>query len=630
MIYYFIKLSNMKFICLVLLCSITALTAQSSAPLTIGTEVPVNHDTGTPYNPNDQTGVVFQQTFYNKKSMYIKLYFEDFDLAAGDYVEISTHNTGASILYAGKGKIIDSDGRTISDFWSQVLFDEEVTVRLYSRDKSGHRGFLISRVAYGFSEAEIDALANAKSICGGNDYENVWCYNGNIEYTRSRAVCRLIIGGSGSCTGWLLGANGHVVTNNHCISNNAEANNTDFVFDFEKRVCSGSSLRSGSVAANSSSIVSTSTTLDYTLLDLPNNPSTTYGYLQLSPSAPRIGDPIYIVGHPSGKRKRISLRSDLDPNNLAVINNVTATRVEYFADTRPGSSGSPVLSRDNDWVLSLHNTGGCPNGSSASSTQLINHIGNNMPILGVANTITNLSYNESFESVSTNGEGWFNRSDDDFDWTRRSNATPSNGTGPNSAANGSFYYHIEASNPNNPSKTAELYSPWFTMTNSYPGAVINFDYHMWGVAMGTLRLQVSTDGGASWFSLWTRSGDQGNLWFSATVDISNYINIDGLQFRFQGRTGSGFEGDMAIDDIRISSYTPPPCNSFYPTFSHFEAGLDNWTQSINDDFNWSLGSGAPLLLIRDQLRPFRAVDTSTPKHQATQIKLLLLLVLVMI
>ena len=143
----------MKYTFWIWLCSINLLAAQTPTPLVIGTEIPVQHHTGTPYNPNDQNTVVFQQTFFNKNSAYIKLYFEEFDLAAGDYVEISTTHTGASIIYAGKGKIINKDGTMISDFWSQALMDEEVTVRLHSKGKSSHRGFLISRVAYGFSEA---------------------------------------------------------------------------------------------------------------------------------------------------------------------------------------------------------------------------------------------------------------------------------------------------------------------------------------------------------------------------------------------------------------------------------------------------------------------------------------------
>ncbi len=431
------------------LCCVTTLAAQQNAPapLKIGDEFTVQHATAHPYNPTGQVGVVFQQTFYNKNSMYIKLYFEDFDLAPGDYVEISTTNTGESILYAGQGKIINKEGTMISKFWSQALFDDEVTVRLHSKVKSSNYGFVISRVAYGYSEAQLEALANAKSNCGANDREDIWCYNNSIFYTRGEAVCRLIIGGSGSCTGWLLGSEGHVVTNNHCVSTAAEANNTDFVFDFEKRVCGGPSFRSGTVMASSSTVTRTNSALDYSLLDLPNNPSTTYGFLRLNPVPPAAGDLIYIIGHPSGQRKRISILSDQDPGGIARIDAVTPTRVEYFADTRPGSSGSPVLSRNNNFVVALHNTGGCPNGANASSAQLIDNIGANMPDNAVASVVTSLSFIDGFEA---NNNRWYNRNTDNFDWTRRSGATPSTNTGPSSAAVGNFYQHIEASAPITP------------------------------------------------------------------------------------------------------------------------------------------------------------------------------------
>lgn len=584
----------MRNLLLIWLCYATTLAAQPlHQTLNIGQEYAVSHATPSPYNPTGQTGVVFEQSFYNKNSMYIKLYFEKFDLAPDDYVEISTANTGASIIYAGQGKIIDKKGSTISDFWSQALLDEKVTVRLHSKSASTNRGFVISQVAYGYPEATIQAITS-KSTCGSDDKENVWCYYGLSPYTKSKAVCKLIIGGSTSCTGWLLGSEGHVMTTRQCISSSSQANNTDFLFDYEKRTCSGVSFRSGTVVASYASIIRSSTMLDYTLLDLPNNPSTTYGYLQLRPAPPVAGEQIYLVGHPDGQRKRISFLSDQDAGGVARINSVTSNRVYYYADTRVGSSGSPVLSNTNDKsVVAQHSYEGCPNSAPGTSSQLIRHLGSFLPDNGSANTFTNLNnVYEGFESTSNSL--WYEGDDDDFDWTRRSTATPSNNTGPNSAPVGTYYKHIEASGQNNPTKTANLYSPYFRLPNNNTLANISFSYHMWGASMGSLKLQVSTNWGATWVTIWSRGGDQGNAWQQASVSINNYINVDGAQFRFNGTTGTSFTGDMAIDHIRISEAAPNNnCTAIFPQYSNFDNGdLGNWVQQTTDDFDWSFRSGS--------------------------------------
>ena len=43
--------------------------------------------------------------------------------------------------------------------------------------------------------------------------------------------------------------------------------------------------------------------------------------------------------------------------------------------------------------------------------------------------------------------GMIQRRDDEFDWTRWNNSTPTNGTGPDMAASGEWYIYIETSGP---------------------------------------------------------------------------------------------------------------------------------------------------------------------------------------
>ncbi|MFD2562814.1 M14 family zinc carboxypeptidase [Aquimarina rubra] len=167
--------------------------------------------------------------------------------------------------------------------------------------------------------------------------------------------------------------------------------------------------------------------------------------------------------------------------------------------------------------------------------------------------IVTFPYTEGFES----GIGvWTNASGDDINWTRDSNGTPSNGTGPSSAQEGSFYLFTEASGNGNgyPGKIALLDSPCIDL-EALTGATLEFGYHMNGTNMGSLEVLASTDDGFSYTSLWSRNGNQGNQWNQASIDLSVYVGSV-IKLQFKGTTGNGFRSDLAIDDLKILSTTP--------------------------------------------------------------------------
>ena len=575
----------------------------TSKPIKIGDIMPVQIAPIHPYNATGGEGIAFEQEFYNKNSAYIKLYFENFDLAPGDYVEIKGVNTGETMVYSERGKIINQNGQMISSFWSGVIFDERVRVRLYTNQSSSFYGFDITEVAYGYSEARLNQLFAGKSICGTDDKEPIECYNGTTMFDKGRAVCRLIIGGASSCTGWLLGIEGHVMTNEHCIGTVADASNTDFIFNFQHSNCAGTANATANVVATTSTFIKTNATLDYTLVQLPVNPTPTYGYLSLSSVAPVVGDRIYIPQHPGGRRKEIAVNTDQGgtAQGFAMINTINTNGARYFADTEGGSSGSPVIDFNSNLVVAIHNTGGCTNGSFGRSDRLIADIGNDMPINGIDSagstvvipvcntTITSYPYNESFEN---NNIGAFTQdASDDIDWTVQSGGTPSASTGPSGANNGLYYAYIEASGANYPNKNANLQLPCLNLSNlAYPQLI--FDYHMSGIDMGTLSVEVSPNG-VVWTTVWTRTGDQGVAWITDTVDLNAYTSETELRVRFNGVTGAGFNSDIAIDDVSVSMGSAN-CNlvTNFPYTEGFETGLGDWMQETGDDFDWTRQSGA--------------------------------------
>lgn len=166
-----------------------------------------------------------------------------------------------------------------------------------------------------------------------------------------------------------------------------------------------------------------------------------------------------------------------------------------------------------------------------------------------SSAIQSFPYSESFE----NGLGtWAQANNDDINWTNHSGATGSGSTGAAAAAEGTYYMYVEASSPNYPSKAATLNSPCFDLAAA-SSAQVAFQYHMYGVDMGTLLLQASTDG-SSWATIWSKSGDQGNAWAAADADLTPYIGGN-VQLRFSGTTGNSYRGDMTIDAFTLTTTT---------------------------------------------------------------------------
>lgn len=169
---------------------------------------------------------------------------------------------------------------------------------------------------------------------------------------------------------------------------------------------------------------------------------------------------------------------------------------------------------------------------------------------GCAATINTFPYFEGFE-ISQGA--WSNVLGDDFNWTRDSGGTPSANTGPTTGSNSVWYMYIETSGSVATGDQAWLESACFDFTG-LTNPKLEFDYHMYGVATGSLNVQITTDG-LVWTNIWTLSGNQSNNWFTAPVSLAAYSNqIVGL--RFIGTDGSSFTGDIAIDNIEVYDELP--------------------------------------------------------------------------
>lgn len=181
----------------------------------------------------------------------------------------------------------------------------------------------------------------------------------------SRAVCKIQYAVANEHwqdvgTGFLV-ADDTLLTNHHVIPDLADAVRMRLLFDYERRPDGtlkfpGTSYRLRA-RENSPFATSPEEGLDFTLINVEfegsEPPGAMFGHLgaRLTEKPPNAGDRVYIIQHPGGRPKELVI----DSNQVCAVD-ILNHRVQYLANTEPGSSGSPVF--NNRWeVVALHHSG---------------------------------------------------------------------------------------------------------------------------------------------------------------------------------------------------------------------------------------------------------------------------------
>lgn len=176
-------------------------------------------------------------------------------------------------------------------------------------------------------------------------------------------------------------------------------------------------------------------------------------------------------------------------------------------------------------------------------------------------------YNENFDTLESGSEdlpvGYFQSFSDDFNWLVLSGPTPSkvgaspNITGPNGdqtsgGASGNYLY-VEASDPNNPGKNADFETPKINISD-LENPELTFYYHMFSDSghMGSLEVDVCSDGQWSNGEIVLDESDYGDEWHSASIDLNPFRSrSEWVKFRFTATTGMSWASDICIDGIEV-------------------------------------------------------------------------------
>jgi hypothetical protein len=323
------------------------------------------------------------ETFSYPGASYVKLHFDKLAMLPGDYLTVANPSGTESYRYDAP-KLVGSGP---ADKWAMSVTGDTAVLEMHRAagdtlgldNLLGTLGVNVDRVAKGFSRQQLqdqpdDQLqapgrtGKEESVCGSDTSKDAVCYKSAdpVAYTKSKAIARLLINGTELCTGWRVGPNNRMLTNNHCFTTSSEANDTEVWFNYQCAQCGGYDVFQPTKVWGGT-VLSTDHTYDYTLFSVGDFAAVQkFGYLTLDTARPAKGQELYVPQHPAGEPTRIAGSLGEKAGNCSVIEpNYTGyaagSDVSYLCDTEGGSSGSPVISRRTNKVVALHHFGGCPN-----------------------------------------------------------------------------------------------------------------------------------------------------------------------------------------------------------------------------------------------------------------------------
>ena len=382
-----------------------SLTAMAQAPLTEAQMLKYTNKTSEAIiGAKAETNIVlttkagsFKQTISHPDASYIKLHFKDLDLKGGGKLIVRNLDSSERYEYTladmNKATLDTEAGDNGVSSFSAMSISSDTVVVEYTAGTS-KQAPTIDHYYYG-TENEVSILGGpdtgTQSTCGVNERKDVQCWANShpVEFERSRPVARLVIGGRSLCTGWRVGADKNMFTNNHCVESAAELASTEVWFNYQNTSCNGSTKETV-VKVTGKDFFKTDYTLDYTLFSINDfAKAAPFGYFGLDTRDATQGERIYIPQHGSGNPKELSIESDQDSNSLCQVNEPnangrgTGTDLGYYCDTIGGSSGSPVLAAATNNVIALHHLGGCTNKGAKISRiwpQVASHFNNQVPV----------------------------------------------------------------------------------------------------------------------------------------------------------------------------------------------------------------------------------------------------------
>ena len=287
----------------------------------------------------------------SKHAKSLNLILEPFHIPAGAFVYI--YGSTKEVI---RGAFTDENNNSSDILPTMPVPGEEIILEYHLPKGIKWEGTIgISQVSHDYLGVfgpgkKKDDRFNLSQPCN----VDINCPDGNSYQTEKRAVCRLIIRGIELCSGVLINNTNQqnrpfLITAQHCIADQNDADRTIFVFGYESPWCHGPDGRV-SHSLSGAVLQSTNPDIDFSMVELSSFPPFVYrpyfaGW-DVSGTTPQSTVSIH---HPEGDVKKISVDQDQP---------VTSTFTDFTSNgfwkilewnegtTEGGSSGAPLFDQN--------------------------------------------------------------------------------------------------------------------------------------------------------------------------------------------------------------------------------------------------------------------------------------------
>ena len=331
------------------------------------------HSFNVSFNPNN-SGTWYNTTQVNVWQLRIRssgayslnLIFDQYKLPENARLFLVSENTGEI-----KGAYTSDNNSENHIFAVEPIEGDELLIQYEEPVNASFRGELqVAKVAHDY--VGIVTKDHRPLGISGTCNVNVNCDVASGSENIRDGVCRIIIEGTEICTGTMvnntaLDGTPYILTANHCIKSETQAQASIFLFNYESPYCA-SIDGDISHSLSGSSLKASFDSLDFALVRLKNVPPTNYRSYLVGWNRKNIAPSSTIcIHHPLGDIKKISI--DINAAITSKFNSSyllkgfwNVQRWEYGV-TEQGSSGGPLLDQNKQLIGTL--TGGsasCPPG----------------------------------------------------------------------------------------------------------------------------------------------------------------------------------------------------------------------------------------------------------------------------
>lgn len=322
-----------------------------------------------------ENGLLYRLRIKSKGAKSLNIIFDNYQVPKGAKLFLYNEN-----YISVKGAFTSINNKNNKKLPTQPVSGDILIVEYFEPYYAEKIGVLtIGKVSHDIYGIEDDDFGSS-----GDCQVDINCTEGDDWQDEKRAVCKIIINGTGLCTGTLMNNTSYdgtplFLTANHCICEQDDAENSVYIFNYESPSCDGID---GSVSQQISGadLRATNAESDFTLLELSQSPISTYNPYYAGWDRTNIqGSGGVGIHHPRGDVKKISTHNIIPGDSDCMdftedfgcgdefYPNENFWRINWIETdnghsvTEGGSSGSPLFNDDSRVIGQLFGAGFCDN-----------------------------------------------------------------------------------------------------------------------------------------------------------------------------------------------------------------------------------------------------------------------------